>query len=301
MERRLEKRQLVIAVLVGGAYALTIDNAGGATDVVLLLAMMLSVAGAVTGLMPLVTGGPATVSSIQAAVGAYLFWLAVLVYTSTLAENSIQFGWRLGSVALIFLATFGLDRRRWLFTWLLFALAGAVSAVWGIGEFFATGIRSNGPIVDPSTWGATQNLLFFSTVAVFIAVDWRRRWQQYLLIAALAVFSLATFSAYSRVGNLIYFVALAFIVLVCIRFRALRRKLAIVVAVSALSFALVNLYSTPTEATRHTEGYTLDVESFAWQQRLLMWQSAWEIYQEYPVFGTGPGNIQTALPAPPLP
>lgn len=289
-------RYLLIALATGAAYALTINDVGGGTDTRLLLITILLVGAAVAGIMPLLAGAEVRLSPVQGVLAAYLLWLVILVYTSTLVENSIVLGWRLATFALIFFAAFALDVERWRLTWVLFILTGAASALWGIGEFLATGVRTNGPVIDPSIWGAMQNLFFFSTVAMYLGVEYERRWQHYLLIAALAVFALGVFAAYSRVGNLIHFVALAFIVLVCARLPDLRRKLAVVVAVSVLSFAVVNSYSSRVEATRHTEGYTLDVQSYGWNQRLLMWESAWAIYEEYPVFGSGPGTFKLHYP-----
>ncbi len=282
--------------MLGITFALLLDHTGGAVDPVLLLTTILMVAAAGVALAPLARGRIRWYGYVQGAVIAYIAWLFLLVYTSTLTENSILFGWRLSSFGLAFLVGVGLSAGQWRVGLLLLGLTGGLSAAWGVAEFLTTGLRANGPLIDPSTWGAIHNIFFFSMVSVFLGVRPKAAWINVLTVIGMVLFSLALFSAYSRVANFVFVMALVFVVIVACRAPGLRRRLAVVVAVGVLSFAAVNLYSSASEASLHSEGYTLDVESYGWHQRTLMWRSAFDIYREYPVFGSGPGTFKVHYP-----
>lgn len=284
--------------LIAAAYASIVGYIGGDTDPYLLLTMVLVTAAFCLRLSPLVTGQRSTVAVDHVVLALFLALLLLLVYTSTLPKNSLVIGWRLATFALVFAVCFGIARERWLFALGLFLLTGAVSAAWGVIEFFATGTRANGPVVDPSTWGSTQNLYFFALAAVYLGADSSslRRWQEILIIAGLALFALASCAAYSRVGTAIFFSAIVFVVALAVFRRPLRRRASIIAVVAVVSLLAVSGRATVDEATGHSEGYTLDLESFGWSQRFLMWESALDIYAEFPVFGSGPGTFKLHYP-----
>lgn len=282
--------------MLAATFALLIDNTGGTISVPLLLATILLAASACMRVLPLVGGREAFLSPVHGFLGGFVALLVLLTFTSTLAENSVLFGWRLAMFALVAFVALGFSRSQYQFALGLFLLAGALSGLWGIGEYLATGLRANGPVIDPSTWGAMQNLFFFAALAVFLGTRFERAWQPAVLVLGLAIFATAAFAAYSRVGNFIFWAALIFIIAVCARHRDLRRRLAVVAIVSVVAFSAVNLYSPQSEAAQHDEGYTLDVQSYGWSQRILMWESALDIYLESPVFGTGPGTFKLHYP-----
>ncbi|XOV87313.1 MAG: O-antigen ligase family protein [Pseudomonadota bacterium] len=285
-------QSLIPLVLVAIAQALSLEYTGGLNQPGFVLGSGCLLAAACIKVLPAVNGDVFAWSRVHTLLAAYIALLVLLVYTSTLAENSMHYAWLFASLPLVFLVFADASHERWLFVYVLFSLTGLVSACWGIAEFLETGQRANGPIIDPSTWGAVSNLFFFSSVAVFLTTTRYR----VFAVTGLIVFAVATFAAYSRVGNFIFFVALAFVVLVCAPVPALRSRLGALVGIAVLAFVLVNSVADMSEAASHDEGYTFNTEEFGWNQRFAMWDSALDIYREFPVLGSGPGTFKVHYP-----
>lgn len=290
----MPNREQVFIAAGAIAYALAVDYVGGPSNLKLVMASLLLLGACSYKFLPALSGADFAWGRVFGVMFAYVAWLVLSIYTSTLAENSIHFAWLLASFVFVVLLTADLERRQWLVAVAMFAITGVLSACWGIAEFIVTSRRASGPIIDPSTWDALMNLFFFTALTVYLT-DTHRRYR-YAALAGLAIFSVASFSAYSRVGTVVFFAALAFALLAGSRFRALRARLAIVVGIVVVSFALVNFHASLEEAAAHDEGYTLDMEQKGWSQRFAMWRAGWSIYKEYPVFGSGPGTFKLHYP-----
>jgi O-antigen ligase len=271
---------------------MTLGYVGGTSSLTLALASILLLSVCTVKFISVLGGHPSKWGLVLSVQLGYVAWLVVLVYTSTLAENSIHYAWVFAGFVFVCLLTYDLPRDRWIETFLLFSLTGVVSATWGLVEFVITQERANGPIVDPSLWGAICNLFFFGTVSIFLTTDRYR----YLLGLLLFLFATASFAAYSRVGTVTFFLALGFVVLVMGTQRDLRKRVGVLVAVVAIAFSAVHFHANLEEASQHDEGYTLDVEEYGWSQRFSMWRAGFEIFQERPVLGTGPGTYKIHYP-----
>jgi O-antigen ligase len=237
-------------------------------------------------------GAELTWSRLHTVAAAYVAWLVILMFSSTLPSNSLLFVWLLAACPVVLLLTCGLSRRARQRLFALFVVAGLTSAGWGIAEFITTGRRADGPLVDPNLWSAINNLMFFGVLANYLSSERHKPLQLLLLF----VFALASLVAYSRVGTLIFGIALGFIVLVLASQRKLRSRLLMLVLTVLTSVALVYGTANLSEATSHSEGYTLDMKVQGWSQRLAMWQSALGLYRENPVFGIGPGTYKVHYP-----
>jgi len=223
---------------------------------------------------------------------AYLGWQTLLLFTSSLPETSFTFYWLWCSFVLLAIGASQLEKPSWLKLLALFSLAGVFSAGWGLLEFFENQQRANGPIVDPNAWAAMQNLFFFGLVSVYL-VETRLRW---VLLPVLAMFCLAMFSAYSRTGLVVFVLASAYLVAVCACVKSLRKPVLALVGTCLLCFALIHGSVSQVEATRHSEGYTVDVSEHGWTQRFAMWRGALGIAEAYPVLGSGPGTFVVQYP-----
>ncbi len=279
---------IIPIALVAVAQALSLQYTGGLNEPVFVLGSACLLLAACIKALPAISGEAFAWSRVHMVLAGYVGLLVVLVYTSTLAENSIHYAWLFASLPLVFLVFADASYERWLLAYVLFAITGLVSAGWGIAEFLDSGQRANGPIIDPSTWGAINNLFFFTAVSVFLTTSRYR----VFTVTGLLVFAVAVFAAYSRVGNFIFLVALGFVVLLCAFQRTLRVRLAVVVGIAVLAFTLVNSVADMSEAASHDEGYTFNTEEFGWNQRFAMWESALGVYREYPVLGSGPGTFK---------
>lgn len=235
---------------------------------------------------------------ISSLLVGYVVYLLVALYWSSLPENSVIESWLLASVALVFLAVSQQGKASWSVLCVLITAVGLVSAVWGLAEFIATRHRANGPIIDPSAWGISMNMLFFFVLASYLRLD-HPPGQRFLHEAALAVFSAASFAAYSRVGTVIWFVAMFCMTLISLLWvsgsKQLKRKILTGAVIGLVCFSLVHGYAGQTEAS-HSEGYTVNLEEKGWSQRFAIWEAAWRLYLDNPWLGTGVGTFKVNYP-----
>jgi len=289
----LQQRSLIIVGLVSIAYALSLNYIGGPSNPHLIIASLLLVGACLFKYLPVFAGAPVVWSRAHTLMCAYVLWLVVLVYTSTLAENSIIFAWLLSTMVMVALVTADIESRAWYTALGMFAITGLASAIWGIGEFAVTGRRANGPVMDPSSWCAIINLFLFAMVYAALTLEKRR--QAGMALAALAVFAVAAFSAYSRVGALVTFAGVGLAIILCARIRRFRGRLVVITVIVVASFSVVHLRATTDQAS-NDEGYTLNLQKKGWSERLAMWHAGWEIYRDHPWFGSGPGTFKVQYP-----
>ncbi|MEX2489412.1 MAG: O-antigen ligase family protein [Pseudomonadales bacterium] len=278
--------------LVCIAFSVSIFHYGGDSNLWLTCAFVALLLACLVRIQPVWGGAEFYWSPIHWWIVAYVLWLVVLIWLSTLPENTLIFARMMSAFGLVFLLCTNLPRAIWLRVLIGFLLAGLVSACWGIGEYIMTAKRANGPLVDPSAWSSLHNLFFFGTLAVFLTTGNRYRW---LLGFALFVFAVAVFCSYSRVATAVFMAALALVFIVTIRYVDIRARLISAVLVSVLAWGLVHGYASQDEAS-HSEGYTLDLEEQGWSQRLSMWRAGLALYADYPVTGSGPATFKVHYP-----
>lgn len=286
-------REQVLVGLMSIAYVLSLTYVGGPSNAALIAASVLLVAGCCVKFLPLLSGRAFRWSHIFTVMLAYVVWLTVLVYTSTLAENSIHIAWLLLGFPLVVWLASDLDEQSWFFALLLFSFTGVVSALWGLSGFVMTLIRGHGPIIDANAWCAIMNLFFFAMVYTLLCRE--EKWIRVAATAGLALFALSSFSAYSRVGTVVIVAAVALVVILAARYRHLWGRLAIIVAIVAASYGVIHGYAGPLRGAGGAN-YTLDMHDAGWSTRIAMWRSGLKIYEEYPVFGSGLGTFKTQYP-----
>lgn len=283
-------RELCYVAIAAIAYVFGLTYIGGPSNLELSTASLLLLMAAGYKAQRVMAGDSFGWGRAHPALVGYLGVLILLLYTSTLVENSLHFAWLFSSFVLVVFLTADVSRDRWLFAYFLFSLTGIVCAGWGLGEYISTAKQSNGPIVDPNSWATVSNLFFFATLAVYLTT----RKFGWALLALLAVLVTAVFAAYSRMGMVVFFAAFGFALLVAAKDRLLWRRLAAVIVVVAVSFVAVHSYSGFAEARDRPIGFTVTADG--WGPRFTMWNSAVQIYQEYPLFGSGPGTFRQHYP-----
>lgn len=232
-------------------------------------------------LFPLLDGADYKITYPHLLAFLSLLWGGLSIYWSRLPENSFHFLAVYSTFPLVLFCLTGETGRSWrqLLSFLLLPLT--VSAVWGISEFLITLRRANGPYVDPNLWSAVNNMVYFGLLSQFL----RSKTPGFHWVPLMFVFGVAVFCAYSRVGTVVHFMALAFVVAVGLRWQVHRRRVLAALAVSLVSFMLVHGIS-PHEDASHSE-YTLDIEQRSWSQRVALWSSTVDIYLDHPVLGSG--------------
>jgi O-antigen ligase len=98
------------------------------------------------------------------------------------------------------------------------------------------------------------------------------------------------------VGTLIFGAALMFVACVLFWRPEFKKQVLTVCALVGISATTVYGSASLSEATSHSEGYTLDMQIQGWSQRFSMWRAAYELYEEHPVAGAGLGNFKVHYP-----
>ena len=287
----MESRLSIIALL-GAAFALSVSCYLGSSSYLLFCATLIMLLALFLLLRSSIRDQSISWSHIHSIACVYVAWLAVSVYLSTLPGNSILFFWLLASFPIVLILSSGFSLAEWQKVFALFLIAGVISAVWGIAEFWVTGKRANGPLIDPNSWCAINNLFFFGVFANYLKAPRYRL--IYLLL--LFIFCTASFVAYSRVGTLIFGAALMFVACVLFWRPEFRKQVLTVCALVGISATAVYGSASLSEASSHSEGYTLDMEVQGWSQRFSMWRAAYELYEEHPVAGAGLGTFKVHYP-----
>jgi hypothetical protein len=134
--------------------------------------------------------------------------------------------------------------------------------------------------------------MFFLVLSLYLTLSRRPLW----LLPVLALLSLGVLSGHSRVGTVLFLVAFVFVLGLTIRIPKLRIRQLSLAAVVAVGLIFVSIYANQQQASEHSEGYTVDFAQKGWSQRFSMWRAAFDLYQEYPLAGSGPGTFKIHYP-----
>jgi len=276
------------------AFTLGIFFHGGNSAIYLLLASFCLFSITTVVLLKFATGKSLTWSKVHSFFLFYTLFLLSNIFTSIFPENSINMVWLFLALPMTLIVCGELNDGGWRQVLFFLSLSIIASAIWGLSEFFWTGNRASGPVIDPNSWVSVLNIFYFIVLSFFLSPG---RTLSIPTLLLLLLISTAIFSAYSRVGSLNFALALIFVVTLSFLIKTLRTRLVLVVLSVCVSYASVNSLTTMEDATGNSEGYTLDAKSSGWAQRFAQWESALEQYRDYPVLGSGLGTFKLLYPA----
>ena len=236
-------------------------------------------------------------SKVHTALLIYSLFLLSNIFTSRLSESSIRMVWLFLAMPMTLLVCGNLDDSRWRQLLFYLSITCLFSGLWGLSEFFESGKRANGPLIDPNSWASMLNFFYFAVLSFFMLPKHLPKCR-FLIISfiVLTIISTAIFAAYSRVGNVNFALAFIFVMFISLFIKQLRIRVFLLCISTCLSFSAVQLSSSTIEATGHDEGYILDANSSGWSQRLSQWESGIAQYKDYPVLGSGLGTFRVFYP-----
>lgn len=276
------------------SFTLGIFFFGGNSAIFLLLASFFLFSISTFVILKFVSGKALTWSKVHTFFLLYTLFLFSNIFTSVFPENSINMVWLFLALPMTLMVCGNLTDDGWKKMIFFLSLAIILSAIWGLSEFLWTGKRATGPVIDPNSWVSVFNIFYFIILSYFLSSQGSLSKPALLL---LLLISTAIFSAYSRVGNLNFALALVFVLGISFTVKTLRVRLALVVLSVCISYSAVNLVTNMEDATSNSEGYTLDTESSGWAQRFAQWESGIEQYRDHPVLGSGLGTFRLLYPA----
>lgn len=238
----------------------------------------------------------------------YLGWLAVAPQISTYPYAT----WvQAAGLAVLPLAMFGwflvvddAKEKAWRLTLQLLYGYGLVLAAWGLVEFFLLRVRAHGPLIDANAFGALINLFLVPSIFAYLIASDEQTGSRSprLLLAVVAIFSLALASTLSRGALIAFVIAFPLLIWASKKSDNLRKgRLSRLVVVLASTFAIVELAPLPDDRVSVGQLLISPAEQAerdqAIQQRLLLWRSTWKMVRESnPVVGSGIGTFVTHYP-----
>ena len=279
--------------IVAGAVAFGTFFYGGPSQLFLLGVVSLMLLGLWVTLFTSFSKGQIAWSKLHTGLFVWTLLLVVNFQFSVSADNSRTMLWvfLVGPIAVMLLDQ--MSDRYWFRLLLFLSLSLLFSAFWGVLEFFSTTGRASGPVEDPNSWASGLNLGFFMLASAYFVAP--KRWLP-ILLATLALLSIASFMSYSRVGIIVFGAALLFVSVIVIFNPGLRGRAAALLMVCLLSFASIQFMRPLQTATNNTEGYTLSTEAYGWTVRFAQWNSALAQSADYPVLGSGLGTFGQLYP-----
>ncbi|MGK0342475.1 MAG: O-antigen ligase [Candidatus Azotimanducaceae bacterium] len=232
-------------------------------------------------------------STAHTLLALYALLIVVNIYTSVFAENSLQVAWLFLVLPMTVLLCGRTNDDYWKALLPLLCLPMCFSVFWGFSEVVLGAGRASGPVIDPNNWASGINLFFFVLASWFFKSGGRTA---SILLILLGLFAAASFMAYSRVGSLVFGATFTLVSLVALSLSAYRRRAVMLLLVIATAYYSVHNYRSLEEATQHSEGYSLDIKSSGWSQRLAQWQSGLAQYRDHPIAGSGLGTFKVLYP-----
>ncbi len=232
----------------------------------------------------------------------FLLWLLVSSTWSTYSYVSFQYAWVVGATPLWCLLWLKAPKSlfSWETVWRSLLAIQTIMLIWGIYEYLAFGRRASGPLIDSNAYGALVNVFFFPMLFRLMALQQQKApaavlWG-YRLLLATSLFAL--FASYSR-GAQLAWITLMIPAIGLVLIARQHKKAAIGILALLLCSGAIGAFITLQyrDATALDRPSLFDPQQPAFQVRLHLNRSTWEIYKDHPWLGTGLGTFKHYYPA----
>lgn len=244
--------------------------------------------------------------SLSKLMFAYLVWLFIVAFTSTVPNTSMMTLAVLAGLPVMYLVASNMPN----FTdiWqnlrgLLFitAVCLALWAIWQVANKVGYG-WATGPLVDRNAFAALMNLLWFPAAYLFLSTKLVTKPTTFLLGCGLFVISIALFATASRGGILSWVLLLPIMLWAAYRHTKSKQLIAIVLVIAALAYACsAQLLHSDIASRSFQVGPSSQIgqlsKDASTSARLTMWNSTINIALDYPLIGTGWGTFVSYYPS----
>ena len=238
------------------------------------------------------------VYSLTKLMFAYLAWLFIVAYTSTIPNTSMMTLAVLAGLPVMYLVASNMPNFAEIWQHLrvlLFvtAVGLALWAIWQVANKIGYGWAS-GPLVDRNAFAALMNLLWFPVAYLFLSTKLVTKPATFLLGSGLFLVSIALFATASRGGILTWALLLPIMLWAAYRQTKSKQQIAIVLLIAALAYVCSAqlLHSDIADRSFQVDPST-DASTSA---RLMMWKSTIQMAQAHPFIGTGWGTFVSYYP-----
>ena len=238
---------------------------------------------------------------------AYLVWLLVVTFTSTVPNTSMMMLSILAGMPIMYLVASNMPNftQLWQHLRMIIFVIGvgfALLAIWQVATKAGYGL-ANGPLTDRNAFAAQSNLIWFPAVFLFVSMQsTSKRWLTMLLGLGLFIISVALFATTSRGGILTWGLLLPFMLWAIYKQTNLKKQVLTVLAIAFLAYASSAVFLHSNIANRIFQiGPSTQVGELSkdpsTSARLMMWQSSIKMAQAHPVIGTGWDTFKAYYPA----
>ena len=216
---------------------------------------------------------------------AYLAWLFIVTFTSTVPNSSMMMLSILAALPIMYLVATNMPNFTQLWQYLrmiifVIAVGFALLAIWQVWH----NSLANGPLTDRNAFAAQTNLIWFPSVFLFTTMQSSsKRWLTILLGGGLFIITLALFATSSRGGILTWALLLPIMLWAVYKNTQSKQLLIIILTIAALAYACSTL-TLHSDITKRTFQLSNDASTSA---RLMIWQSTIKMAQAHPIVGTG--------------
>ena len=235
---------------------------------------------------------------------AYLAWLLVVTFTSTVPNTSMMMLSILAGMPIIYLVASNLPNFAALWQQLRLIIFGiavgfALMAIWQVMRHSL----ANGPLTDRNAFAALLNLIWFPAVFLLVSAPIASKRRQAIFLGfGLFIISLALFATTSRAGLLTWAILLPFMLWAIYKHTNSKKQIIVVLVISALACVCSAQFLHSSIADR---SFQIGPSAKAGQMsndasveaRLLMWQSTIKMAQAHPFTGTGWDTFRAYYPA----
>lgn len=234
----------------------------------------------------------------------WVAWLAVTVWWSPVPYVSVFDVWWVGTFPLAFAVYLLTSGRRELWTWLaLIALGlGGALAVTALVQFFVLGQPPRSTFININSHAALLNLIALPLAAGFLAA-WiapgpgRGQVASFGALFLLLVYAIALTKG--RAAGVSFAVGLMLILVIAYR-TAPRKALTTLLALTVVGFMLAGI-SAPGELEARYAELASPFQVSSMRVRFQIWEVAWKLLLDQPVWGIGLGLFSLVYPAHRLP
>ena len=228
---------------------------------------------------------------------AYLAWLFIVAYTSTVPNTSMMTLAVLAGLPVMYLVASNMPNFADIWQHLLVllfvtAVGLAFWAIWQVANKIGYG-QASGPLVDRNAFAALMNLLWFPAAYLFLSTKFATKPATFLFGSGLFLVSIALFATASRGGMLTWVLLLPIMLWAAYRQTKSKQLIATVLVIVALAY-VCSAQLLHSDIANRTFQLSNDASTSA---RFMMWNSTIKIALDYPLIGTGWGTFASYYPA----
>lgn len=234
--------------------------------------------------------------NVSLLMSAFGLILIVNYFTSQLPESTIHVLWSyFAGLTIFFIWRSNNNQNKWKTLWFILLLCGYVFSGFALLDFIKNPGYINGQVSDPNVFAEMILCTLTPLSMVFLSANHNTKVSVFYLVS-ISLFSFCILLTGSRATLLIGLTSFILVVIFLFAHKRIKTKLLIKFFIALIASWLLFLMLDQTSNSYHLADVT-GSSNTAVSLRLLMWKSAFNMYLENPLTGTGLGTFPIQYPA----